>query len=93
MFDLFKNSGSNLTIEKATQMATQMINQTAPVEMAIKNVVAKSTGWIFYYDSAEAVKTGNWQTYGIPGNNALFVGKDGTTRFIPNPNDPVFQSE
>lgn len=83
----------SLTLEQATQLAEQLINKNASVHMVIKDVTEKSTGWIFYYDSVEAVQTGDYQKYGVPGNNPLFVGKDGTTRFIPNPSDPIFQSK
>lgn len=83
------NSNKQMTIEKATKIAEQKINENSQQKMAIKEVVEKPSGWVFFYDSQEAVDTGNWEKYGVPGNVPLFVAKDGSTKYLPNPSDPL----
>lgn len=84
-----KSSIQNMsfTLENATALAEMKINEQSSHKMAIKEFKNTADGWVFFYDSEQAVQTGDIQKYGVPGNVPLFVGRDGTSRFISNPND------
>jgi hypothetical protein len=90
-YGVFKsiNSNKQMTAEDARRIAEQKINENSQQKMAIKEVIEKPNGWVFFYDSEMAVKTGDWQKYGVPGNVPLFVAKDGSIKYISNPNDPL----
>lgn len=80
-----------MTLEQATQLAKLTINEHSEYQMLIKEVKVKDTGWIFYYDSKEAVESDNQQKDGVPGNVPLYIGTDGITKYLPNPNDPLLR--
>jgi len=79
----------SITKEEAEKLAIQKINENSSHEMVISKIKENPDGWIFYYDSKEAVETGNVEKYGIPGNVPLFIKKDGTIKNI-DMFDPIF---
>jgi hypothetical protein len=77
--------------ESVIALAQAKINEDSQRTMAIKQVKETSNGWVFFYDSEEALRTGDWQKYGVPGNIPLYIGKDGSSKYLPNPNDPLLE--
>jgi len=86
---LSTNSRSPMTLETAQDLAVKKINENSQYKMVIIEVLEKPDGWVFFYDSEEAVKTGDWKKYGVPGNVPLFVDQDGSFRYLDNRNDPL----
>ena len=80
-----------LTLESATSLAEQKINEQSKHSMIIKDVKEIDTGWIFYYDSKEATETRNQEVSGVPGNVPLYINTDGSMKYLPNPNDPLLR--
>ncbi len=66
-------------------LVEEKINENAQHVMVIKEVQEKVDGWLFFYDSQAAVASGDVQKDGVPGNVPLFVGKDGSVRYVTNP--------
>lgn len=75
-------SNSQMTLESATAVAEKKINESSQHKVAIKEIKEKPDGWVFYYDSEQAVKTGDLEKHGVPGNVPLFVGKDGSVKYL-----------
>lgn len=81
----------SITREDAITLAEQKIHEQSKQVLVIKEVKTTDTGWIFYYDSKEAVETGNQERDGVPGNVPLYIDKDGSMKYLPNPNDPLLK--
>jgi len=64
-----------MTLENAQQLVVRKINENSQYKMVVKEVKEKPDGWVFYYDSEEAVKTGDWQTTGFRGTSPYSLAK------------------
>lgn len=85
VFNNKQDISMTLDLESATVLAQEKINENNSHTMAIKKVEENEQGWIFYYDTEEAVATGD-PLMGVPGNTPLFIGKDGSVRYMSHPN-------
>lgn len=82
--DLTQYNGSSLESvpEEILQRAEQIVNDGATDKMVILRADKQEDGgWIFEYDTEEAVRTQN-KLYSVPGSIPLLIRKDGSFEYM-----------
>lgn len=69
-----------LTIKKAREIADKFIQNlgrstNSELEIIDSETLEREIGWVFFYDSSEYVKTGNFK-YRLVGNSPILISRD-----------------